>query len=75
MDSAHLVGGNYWSPMAMPHSARRPLLKEWSLITGRGGGLQKRERGGGQVKFYPYKNGMGGGSFSYAEEGAQQVLR
>ena len=28
-----------------------------------------------QVKFYPYeKMGGGGGSFSHAEEGAQQVL-
>ena len=32
-------------------------LREWSLITGKGGGLQKGRRGEGQVKFYPYKKG------------------
>ena len=32
----------------------RPL-RDWSLITGRGGGATKRE--GGHVKFYPYEKG------------------
>ena len=36
-------------------------LREWSLITGRGGGLHKGRGGykkaGGQLKFYPYKKG------------------
>ena len=31
-------------------------LRDWSLITGRGGGLQNG-RGGGHVKFYPYEKG------------------
>ena len=30
---------------------------------------------GDQVKFYPYKKGGGGKSFSRAEAGAQKVLR
>ena len=33
-------------------------LREWSLIMGRGG-YKWGGRGGGQVKFYPYKNGGG----------------
>ena len=47
-------------------------LRDWSLITGRGG--YKTE--GGHVKFYPYerRGGGGGKSFSHAEGGAQQVL-
>ena len=36
-------------------------VREWSLITGRGGGVQNR-RGVGQVKFYPYKKKRGGGA-------------
>ena len=40
-------------------------LKDWSLITGRGGGLQNGRGGGyktgggggGHVKLYPYENG------------------
>ena len=42
------------------------ILRDWSLITGRGGGATKRDRGGGggQAKFYPYEKGGG----------AQQVL-
>ena len=46
-------------------------LRDWSLITGRGGGATKRE--GGHVKFYPYEKG-GRKSFSHAEGGAQKVL-
>ena len=34
-------------------------LRDWSLITGRGGGLQNG-KGREQVKFYPYKKGRGG---------------
>ena len=30
-------------------------FRDWSLITGRGGGATKRE--GGHVKFYPYEKG------------------
>ena len=47
-------------------------VRDWSLITGRGGGgAIKWEEGDGQVKYYPYKKGGGGGgkSFSHAEGG------
>ena len=37
-------------------SNERP--RDWSLITGREGGLQN-ERGGGQIKFYPKQKGEG----------------
>ena len=33
-------------------------IRDWSLITGRGGGATKRE--GGHMKFYPYEKGGGG---------------
>ena len=51
------------------------MLRDWSLITGRGG----LQNGRGQsslfvnVKFYPMKRG-GAKSFSHAEGGAQKVL-
>ena len=42
---------------------------------GRGGGGLQNGRGGGQVKFYPYKKGDGGGKrFSHAGRGVQEVL-
>ena len=41
-------------------------IRDWSLITGRGG-LQNGR--GGHVKFYPSKRGGGGKSFSRAEGG------
>ena len=45
-------------------------IRDWSLITGRGGGDYKTGGGGGHVKFYPYEKGGGGGkSFSHAEGG------
>ena len=47
-------------------------FRDWSLITGRGGGLQNG-RGGGHVKFYPYEKG-GRKKFCHAEGGAQKVL-
>ena len=53
------------------------MLRDWSLITGRGGGLQNGG-GGWHVKFYPYKRGGGGKSFSHPDGGgggAQTVLR
>ena len=34
------------------------MFRDWSLITGRGGGATKQE-GGGHVKFYPYEKGGG----------------
>ena len=36
-------------------------IRDWSLITGRGGGLQ-HGRGRGHVKFYPDEKGGGGGA-------------
>ena len=33
------------------------LKRDWSLITGKGGGGQ--QKGGGHVKFYPYEKGGG----------------
>ena len=33
-------------------------IRDWSLITGRGGGATKRE--GGHMKFYSYEKGGGG---------------
>ena len=42
-------------------------IRNWSLITGRGGGLQNR-RGGGTSSFTPTKRGDGK-SFSHAEGG------
>ena len=53
----------YFSALAM--------VRDWSLITGRGGAT-KRE--GGHVKFYPYEKGGSGKSFSHAEGGAQKDL-
>ena len=48
-----------------------PLVRDWSLITGRGGGY--KTGGGGTWSFTPTKRG-GGNSFSHAEGGAQNVL-
>ena len=48
------------------------MIREWSLITGRGGGYKT---GGGAREVLPLKKGGGGGkSFSHAEGGAQKVL-
>ena len=42
------------------------LLRDWSLITGRGATKQE----GGHMKFYSYEKGGGGGkSFSHANRG------
>ena len=46
--------------------------RDWSLITGRGGGLQNGR--GWACKFYPYKK-EDAKCFSNAEGGAQEVLR
>ena len=45
-------------------------LRDWSLITRRGGGGYITR--GEHVKFYPYEKG-GRKRFSHAEEGAQKV--
>ena len=39
----------------MPAPADR--VRDWSLITGRGGGGLQNGRGGGHVKFYPFEKG------------------
>ena len=42
---------------------RLKLVRDWSLIKGRGGGGLQNGMwggGGGQVKFYPYEKGGGG---------------
>ena len=36
----------------------RSIVRDWSLITGRGG--YKTGGGGGHMKFYPYEKGGGG---------------
>ena len=46
------------------------VVREWSLITGRGGYKTGR---GGHVKFYPYEKGSGK-SFSHAEGGGTKSL-
>ena len=49
------------------------VIRDWSLITGRGG-LQNG-RGGGAREVLPLQKGGGGGkSFSHSEGGAQKVL-
>ena len=48
-------------------------LRDWSLITGRGGGLQNG-RGGGHVKFDPYEKGGAEKVLAILKGGAQQVL-
>ena len=45
------------------------LLRDWSLITGRGGGY--KTGGGGHVKFYPYEK-WGGGGFLAALKGGHK---
>ena len=51
----------------------KQYVRDWSLITGRGG-LQNGRGGGGHMKFYPYKKKGGGGErFSHAGGGAQKV--
>ena len=47
-------------------------VRDWSLITGRGGGGYKT--GGGASEVYPYEKGEDEQSFSHAEGGAQKVL-
>ena len=33
------------------------VVRDWSLITGRGGGGATKQEGGGHVKFYPNEKG------------------
>ena len=47
------------------------VLRDWSLITGRGGGY--KTGGGGACEVYLYEKGEGRKTFSHAEGGAQQV--
>ena len=48
------------------------MLREWSLITGRGGAT-KRE-GGGAREVLPLRKGRAEKRFSHSEGGAQKVL-
>ena len=50
------------------HKASHEAVRDWSLITGRGGGL-KQEGGGGSEVVPLQKGGGGGKSFSHAEGG------
>ena len=51
-------------PLCIPYVIE--AVREWSLITGRGGGY-KMERG--HMNVYPYEKGGGRKSFSHAEGG------
>ena len=44
------------------------VVRDWSLITGMGGGGGLQNRRGGHMKFYPYEKG-GGKSFGHSEGG------
>ena len=72
MAPPHEPGDKIYALLELGDSWKYGVFREWLLITGRRGGLQKR-RGWGQVilRFYPYKKRGGGGrkSFSYAEGG------
>ena len=58
------TAGNFWQTSIRGCNS----LRDWSLISGRGGGAKKRE--GGHVKLYPYERGGGGGQgFNHAEGG------
>ena len=62
-----------WFSLFIPNQL--PGLRDWSLITGGGGGDYKT--GGGQVKFYPCEKGGGGADKVLAMlkgGGAQNVL-
>ena len=50
-ESLYFVVGPYSGPIFSPCLP----FRDWSLITGRGGGLQNGR--GGHVKFYPYEKG------------------
>ena len=47
---------------------RSIILRDWSLITGRGGGGLQNGRGGGLVKLNPYEKGVDK-VFSHADRG------
>ena len=48
------------------------IIRDWSLITGRGGATKQE---GGACEVLPLRKGGGGKSLSHAEGGAQTVLR
>ena len=48
------------------------IIRDWSLITGRGGG-GATNREGEYVEYYPYEKG-GAKSFSHADVGAHKVF-
>ena len=58
-----------------PHSEQVEHIREWSSITGRGGGGATNYWRGEQVKFYPCKKGVGGGGvFAILEVGPSMVV-
>ena len=56
-------------------TSRSNLLRDWSLITGRGQGLLNGRGWGGHVKFYPYEKwGADKDLAKLKGGGAQQVF-
>ena len=53
------------------------ILRDWSLSTGRGGGVYKTGRGGGASELLPQQKGGGAEKVGAMQKGggAQQVLR
>ena len=51
---------------------KRKVVRDWLLITGRGGGATKGE--GGMLSVTPTKGGGAKKSFSHAKGGAHKVL-
>ena len=70
-DSTSLHIESASKPHNVLHRAGSSSLRDWSLITGRGG-LQNGR--GGHVKFYPYKKGGAEKVLAVLKGGAQKVL-
>ena len=49
-------------------------MRDWSLITGRGGGGLQNGRGWEQLKFYPYERGGADNVLAVMKGGANKVL-
>ena len=56
---------DFTSYLKEQHKYIGPSVRDWSLITGREGAMNRRG-GGGHVKFYPYEKG-GQHFFNHAE--------
>ena len=68
--AADYLSSMQWHKKANDISDLRSIVRDWSLITGRGGGY-KTGGGGGHIKFYPCIKAGGGGrkGFSHARGG------